>query len=260
MTAPPFTISTSDRALLLALRGGSEGPSPEFWSHLAPAWRVALRSAWEERFRRIEPAEARESLAAEHRAEALPDPRRIDPSWYARALRDESPAVRAAVLANAEGPLGTTLRSAFGIAWPDAPPGPVHPRALAWVLSFWTERLVGGPPPSFEDPPAIRAIATLPPSSLGRLLRACGQRKLGGEGRESRECDDAGLGLLGRLLSRAEPFRVRWALQHLPYDFAKQVRGRIVSETDDLEFEQDSAVFEDASDMPGGGPLQGDEP
>ncbi len=37
----------------------------------------------------------------------------------------------------------------------------------------------------------------------------------------------AGLGLitLGRLLAKADPYRVRWALQHVPYDVAKRLRA-----------------------------------
>ncbi len=259
MASPPFAISTSDRALLLAVRGAEGDPSHDFWASFAPTWRVALRSAWEETFRRIGPQEARRSLVEEHRDEAMPDPAHVHPTWYVRALRDESPAVRLAVIAHVGEPIATTLRSAFGADLPATPSGPAHPEALAWVLSFWTERLVGGPPPSPMDPPAIRATAELSPSSLQLLLRDCGQRKLGGASTESREFDDAGLSLLGRLLSHAEAFRVRWALQHLPYDFAKRVRGRIVASPSSVDFEEDNLIFEAASETPRGPRLRGEE-
>jgi hypothetical protein len=36
-----------------------------------------------------------------------------------------------------------------------------------------------------------------------------------------------GLITVGRLLADAEPHRVRWALQHLPYNLAKFTRARV---------------------------------
>lgn len=40
-----------------------------------------------------------------------------------------------------------------------------------------------------------------------------------------------GLTTIGRLLSEAEPFRVRWALQHVPYPIAKRIRPIMAMQT-----------------------------
>jgi hypothetical protein len=144
---------------------------------------------------------------------------------------------------------------------------PADPGAREVALTLWTERLVGDVPPRDDDPPAVRALTTLGPVGLYRLLRVCGLAKhtlgdetaIGSPRRVSTERLDAlraclagpidarlaqiakkdwaaavplgrhrlaGLGLttLGRLLAKAEPYRVRWALQHVGYPIAKRLR------------------------------------
>ncbi len=212
------------------------------------------------------PAGPVEILREARAAQNAPDPRRVHPTWYIRALQDESPAVRRVVVAAADGPLRAALVVALDLSDADLTPDrPPDPGARDVALTLWTERLVGDVPPRESDPPAILALATLGPVALYRLLRLCGLAKqaLAGDDAPSRRvmieraaalCDrlagplDArlvqlvrrdweaattfgrhrlagtGLATLGRLLARAEPYRVRWALQHVAYPVAKRLR------------------------------------
>ena len=133
------------------------------------------------------------------------------------------------------------------------------PTVLAWTLSLWTERLVGGEPGRPDDPPVIAAMSGLSPRGGYRLCRYAGELKLALMGRTRADwlrefAASAGpefaaiarhdirntppgklpprrlsarIGLLtiARLLSDCEPFRLRWALQHWPYTIAKLARS-----------------------------------
>jgi len=141
---------------------------------------------------------------------------------------------------------------------------PPHPHALGMALALWTERLVGDLPERDDDPPAVVALSRLDATTLTRLIREAGLAKwsltpetagLGPD--ELARCDrlsahlgavdprfrqvaasdvadlgpgvanrSARLGLttLARLLATADPYRVRWALQHIPYATAKALR------------------------------------
>jgi hypothetical protein len=57
----------------------------------------------------------------------------------------------------------------------------------AWVLSLWTERLVGGEPERADDPPAIVALTRLPPRAGYRLCDAAGLAKLAVAGQEPKK-------------------------------------------------------------------------
>jgi hypothetical protein len=197
-----------------------------------------------------------------HAAEAHADLGWIHPTWLLRAVQDESPAVRAIVAAHGPEAVRRALAASGGLARPDRPP---HPEALAWVSALWTERLVGGAIESADDPPAIVALTRPSPPEGYRLWHAVGQVKallatgldpaagvraswtferLGTpppqtqswalrdlervqKARVGRRRRTALLGLvtLARLLADCEPFRVRWALQHLPYPIVKRVRS-----------------------------------
>ena len=187
------------------------------------------------------------------------DPARVHPSWWARALQDESPSVCRAVVAAAPESIRGRVQSELLLDNDDLrAERPVDPQVLAWTLSLWTERLVGGEPDRPDDPPVIAAMSDLSLRDGYRLCRYAGEIKLalGGSQRAAwlREfADSAGpefaaiaiediratpagklsprrlaarIGLLtiARLLSDCEPFRVRWALQHWPYTIAKLVR------------------------------------
>lgn len=201
-------------------------------------------------------AEALAQLARRHREEARADLGSIHPSWLVRALQDESPAIRAIVAAHGPPGVGRALRAGGGLAEPDRPP---HPEVLSWVLSLWTERLVGGSDRD-DQPPVIAALTRTSPreafrlwSEVGRLKSALGREQDSSIGFEhllktpstavrawalrdlqavegqapGRRREYALLGLITafRLLPGCEPFAVRWALQRLPYNVVRRARS-----------------------------------
>jgi len=191
-------------------------------------------------------AAALRQLARAHREEARADLSRIHPTWLARAVQDESPAVRAIVAGFGPPSVQSALRTAFGA--PRAPDRPPHPEVLEWVLSLWAERLVGGEPERDDDPPVIIALTRLSPREAYRLWQGVGEakRRLAEDPNQRPEVrqllqrdietvDRARFGprrrtaLLGlttaaRLLADCDLFRSRWALQRLPYPVVKQIR------------------------------------
>jgi hypothetical protein len=225
------------------------------WSVLEPGWRARI-VAGEGQGPAVGPDEALDRLRASLQAQAHVDRARVHPSWLARALQDESPAVR---------------RLLEGLEQERA----ADPEVAGWVRVLWTERLVGGEPVGPGDPSVIAALAGLPPRATARLAHAIGRAKLalaegpddgwprpqrdrdrhewyldrlvarlGGDearlrrwaGEEVRRSSASGadarrgralLGLttLARLLAACDPFRARWALQHLPYAVAKRFRS-----------------------------------
>ena len=272
MAAPlDSTLTLSDHAFLHALSGWGKGVDPRFWGPFRPAWGVPLRAA-REALPGGDPRPAIEQLRREHAAEARPDLARIHPSWLARALQEEPPSVRRAVLANVASPLREALANALGLGPEDLKADrPPRPEALQAVLALWTERLVGDLPERPDDPLAIRALTRLGPRELVRLARSTGLAKwaiasddasaptagarvrLAFFARAFRPIDkkaralaqrdtiaasagngDARHGLtrlgwttVARLLALADPFRTRWALQHLPYPVAKFTRALV---------------------------------
>ena len=141
---------------------------------------------------------------------------------------------------------------------------PPHPQALELALALWTERLVGDLADRDDDPPAVVALSQLDATTLTRLIRTTGlakwsiteepadlgpddlarlgrlRERLGAADSRFRHVaasDLAGLGpqvanraarlgltTLARLLASVDPYRVRWALQHIPYPTAKALR------------------------------------
>jgi len=202
-----------------------------------------------------------EWLRRMQRAEATVDLSRIHPTWLVRALQGESPAVRAVVAAYGPSVVRRDLFGSGALPEPDRPP---HPEVLAWVLALWTERLVGGAVECADDSPAIVALSRTSPRECYRLLRTAGliklalarmpdrvpkelaewvQDRLGTPRKETqisaihdfqrieriqvhdrRRAPLLGLVTLARLLAVCEPFRTRWALQHLPYPIVKLIR------------------------------------
>jgi hypothetical protein len=196
------------------------------------------------------------------RAEATIDLARVHPTWLVRALQDESPAVRAVVAAHGPAVVRRALLASGALPEPDRPP---HPEVFAWVSALWTERLVGGAVECADDKPAIVALSRTTPRECYRLWRAAGLVKsvlargadgapaefadwvmdrLGTPPAETRDwarrdfetiakarIEDRrrmpllGLVTLARLLADCEPFRTRWALQHLPYPIVKRIRS-----------------------------------
>jgi hypothetical protein len=268
--------STADRALLRAARAWGVPGEDIPWGRFAPDWRERLQAAWPAA-RRASSRSARDGLRRDHEASTRPDPARIHPSWYVRALRPESAAVRMAVATHASPAIREALRGDPG--WEGDGTRPVHspdPVALGWALALWAERLVGDVPGRADDPPAVVALTRLRPRDLARLVAACGQAKhafaieghgpsgadeervrmtavgrvrlgffrrligaadprlvpaaradLGAIGPDPRR-GHSRLGLLsfGRLLALSEPHRARWAIQHIPYPIAREMREK----------------------------------
>jgi hypothetical protein len=177
-------------------------------------------------------------------------------------LREESPSVRRAVVAAAPEPLRSRVQAALLLDNDDLrAERPADPEVLEWACSLWTERLVGGEPGKDDDPPVIAAMSELSLRASYRLCRYAGVLKLALAGQPGaaewaraftatagpefaviashdirstsaalaklpprRRPARIGLLSIARLLADAEPFRVRWALQHWPYEIAKLVR------------------------------------
>lgn len=265
MASSTRALTIADNAVLSALRVWSGTAGSRFWDGFEPQRRQVLRDGWSV-VSELEPDALRDRLRREHQAEARPDLSRIHPSWWIRALKDESPAVQRAVAANAPRAIREPLRSGLGLTDADLQVDrPSQSDALAVALSLWSERLVGDWPDR-DDPPVVAALTRHDLRDVTRLIQATGLAKhaLAGmlpEGLRSRDRAWAqslprlttvlpprfeaqaradvvryggtgrhcvgrlGLVTIARLLDAAEPYRVRWALQHLPYSVAKFTRS-----------------------------------
>jgi hypothetical protein len=264
-------LSIADAALLSALEGwpaesdSGAGSAPEFWACFASPWRERLVEGWTA-LPHAGAGPARERLRQEHAAEARPDLSRIHPSWWIRALKEETPAVQRAVVAEAPRAIHDSLRVGLGLTPDDLVPGrSPHAGALGCALILWSERLVGDCPVRDHDPPVIAALCRYDLRDVSRLLQAIALVKWALTGEEPpplrprdrarldffrarlgepnprikqlarhdvarhavasrHEWTRLGLLTIARLLDAAEPYRVRWALQHLPYPIAKFTR------------------------------------
>jgi hypothetical protein len=251
--------------------------SPRFWQRFAPGWREALESCRDEAARENDPAPDR-ALRRGHAAQCRPDPRHVHPSWWVRALKDESPAVQRIVAARADADLQPLLLRRLGLSPADLVPDCApHPDAARWALALWDERLVGDVDDRADDPRVIVALCRLNLHELITLAQAAGLAKLALAGvprqrlrsrsrdllavferawskaspslrnyarhdyrhfleslprtrLQSQVWGRFGLVTFGRLLAAAEPYRVRWALQHVPYFLARELRHSIHAE------------------------------
>ena len=283
---PVASLTDADRALLLALAVWGAPPQPENGAAgLASDFRARLRRRLAPAgFPRVcdallhdsspaifrEPQKARERLIKMHLASARVEPAQVHPSWWVRALREESPAVQRLVTRAVPASLREPLQSGLLLDQEDLrSERAASSEVVNWVLALWAERLVGGEVERPDDPPAIIALCRLSPRSGYRLCRLAGLCKLilaglekSDSGRSSsrarhewlegrlpvnaelqamarhdveagrasrlpprRHKARIGLVTFARLLADAEPFRLRWALQHWPYPIAKLVRS-----------------------------------
>jgi hypothetical protein len=166
--------SPADRALLLAFRawGGKEFARSS--GRFSTGWRDLLRSAWP-RAKKSSPTDAWSQLRVAHEVSSRPDPSRVHPTWFLRALKSESPAVRLAVIANAAPSLRRTLLRGLKVDERDLRPDHApDPEALGWALALWSERLVGDVPDRVDDPPVVVALTRMAPIDLARLIKVCG--------------------------------------------------------------------------------------
>jgi hypothetical protein len=170
--------STSDRALLRSILAWGGGDFSARSSRFSEAWRDRLRASWP-LVSREKPDDAWSALRSDHQASARPDPSRVHPSWFIRALKTESVAVRLAVAAHAPSPIREIVRRGLGIDRSElATDREPDPEALGWALALWAERLVGDVPGLDSDPPVIVALTRLCLKDLARLVKACGLVKL----------------------------------------------------------------------------------
>jgi hypothetical protein len=232
-----------------------------------------------------------------HRATARVDFAHVHPSWWVRALKDESPAVRRVVAASAPDPIRSRISDGLLLDPADLiSERPVNPDVLEWTTALWSERLVAGEPQLPGDPPAVMVLSRLtlrlgyrvchhaglakqalaspetpprPPGRGGRSRWDWFGARVAAAGPEIRESSRRDLGssalervparhynawlgalTLARLLAVAEPFRLRWALQHWPYGIAKFLRSHMpsASKRSAAELSGESIVLKAACD------------
>jgi len=169
--------STADRALLRSLRAWGGDDVDRAWARLAPAWRDRLTGSRPLSLREsVE--DAWDALRSDQAASTGPDIARVHPSWFVRALKCESPAVRLAVAANAPEPIREHLRIGLGLdPGSFAAASPADPEALRWALALWSERLVGDVAERPDDPPVVVALSRLSHRDLARLVKVAGLAK-----------------------------------------------------------------------------------
>jgi hypothetical protein len=262
----------ADRSLALAIQAWGGTPGPSFWKRFPESWRESLQEVLSEEATPSATG-AESALRRALDAQAGADFGQVHPSWWIRALRDESPSVQRAVAGHADPALRPILVAALGVdaaeLRPDHEP---DPDALRWALELWDERVLRDLPEWPDDPPVILALCRLdfwevvavarasglakralaeadapPPRSPARdrfegfqrlwlasglpelaEARRCFREFLEGEGSSTRRgWGRLGLVTFGRLLARVEPYRARWALQHLPYSVARRIRPTI---------------------------------
>jgi hypothetical protein len=237
------------------------------WAWLEPSWRDRTQSAWETARRAESPVQAIHLLRDSHRFQCRADLVQLHSSWCARALQDESPAVRRLLASHTPRAL-PAWAGETGDRDPDS-------EVTSWVLALWTERLVGGEPVGHDEPLVIIALAGFSNLERYRLCQTVGLAKMilaaglellaagapavqarslwlgerlksvdaraqewarrevqalaGAEFSPRRQLALMGLTTLARLLADCDPFRTRWTLQHLPYPIAKRIRSLMPS-------------------------------
>jgi len=183
----PTGLTHADQALLQSLCAWRErsAAADEFvsrlWQRLDPSWAGRLRVVWERGSTALgsyEPVAALEQLRRAHEATARVDLWRVHPSWWIRALEEESPAVQRIVAASAPTFISQPVRDGLLLDSQDmAVPRSINPEVLSWALALWTERLVGGEPERPDDPPALLVFSRLSPRAGYRLCQMTGIAK-----------------------------------------------------------------------------------
>jgi len=192
------SLTDADRALVLAAaswgqtcmrtdrNGQPEGTVRDlitsYRDRLAPDWFCRLGDALDHDAPWAASSAAPEALDAlrrMHQASAKVELGRVHPSWWVRALREQSPAVQRLVTAMAPRPLREKLQAGLLLDSQDlVSERPAATEVASWVMALWTERLVGGEPERALDPPAIVVLSRLSPRAGYRLCRLAGLGKL----------------------------------------------------------------------------------
>jgi hypothetical protein len=250
-------VADADSALLLSIRawGTSEPESPEslLGRWLAADWQDRLLPA-RERIERLVPAEAVEQLRSSLHWQRRVRLDQVHPSWIGRALQDETLAVRKRIASGGlttENAIDTDSESWAFTLWTERLVGgePVHhddaqaimalanpARSISYRLCYLAglaKVVIAGPSQEKDrDCSVLRERRKWFSDRLGILdarVGAWAARDLvllerDGLPNERRRIAQLGLTTMARLLADADPFRVRWALQHLPYPIAKRIR------------------------------------
>jgi hypothetical protein len=180
-------LTDADQALLQSLSAWRKrSPAADdlvsrLWRWLDPSWAGRLRDVWDHGSTVLgsdDPAAALNRLRRAHAATARVDFGRVHPSWWVRALQEESPAVQRVVAASAPAFVSQPVRDGLlldsqGIAVERS----INPEVLSWTLALWTERLVGGEPERHDDPPALLVFSRLSPRAGYRLCQMTGIAK-----------------------------------------------------------------------------------
>lgn len=248
--------SRADKATVLAFLTWGLPAGESTWDLFSPELRARLSNAWSHWSARSTDRElAHDLLYTEHAGEVEPDLlRRVHVSWWVRALKEESPAVQRAVVRTIESRrLQATVAQGLNLDLGDLECDFGSPsRDFGEALDLWTERFVAGLPRPSDDPPVITILSALKLRRLYRIIQATGEIKrsvvhdedsqnpadrrflkvaepdlAAHPGRDRRSTARLGLVTVGRLLTMVEPYRVRWALQHLPYTIANVIRAEI---------------------------------
>jgi len=268
MTTDDWQLPEADRALLLAMRawadqcarpaadGWQTAGANDFvlrsWDRLDPSWVERLRATWNRESRdaaAADGARALDRLRRMHETSARVELGRVHPSWWVRALLDESPAVQRVVTASLPESVRYPVQAGLLLDTQDLlSERRADAEVLGWVLGLWIERLVGGEPERSDDPPAIVALSRLSPRAgygLCRLAGFCkmllaGQTPGGDRARSSRRARWEWL--RGRLAAAGSEFQAearrevragvssRIALRHHPARFGLVTFGRLLAE------------------------------
>lgn len=252
----PIPSLNAERALhcCVAAFGGpgacQAGEFPAAW--LAPEWRDRMAADGSDL--PVVPDAALRALERSHRLQAHVDCTRVHPSWLVRAGQEETPALRGLFAGHGISPDAApeiagwaqalaTERLVGGepVTRLDPPPivaiGGLSPRSafrLADAAGRAKLALADGPARAPSDPRPERArwfLERLVPRLGGdeeKLRQWAGRERQRAEQSTTRPAQTRaflGMTTLARLLAACEPFRVRWALQHLPYPIAKRFRA-----------------------------------
>jgi len=169
-----------------AAKGGESAGAPDFirrfrdW--LDPSLVQRLCEAWDRESREAdagEPARALDRLRRMHQTSARVELGRVHPSWFVRALLEESPAVQRIVAASFPESLRHRVQADLLLDSQDLVSERAGaPEVLSWALGLWTERLVGGEPELPDDPPVLIALTRFSPRAGYGLCRLAGLGKL----------------------------------------------------------------------------------
>jgi hypothetical protein len=207
------------------------------------------------RAREVPPDAALRALRASHVAQARVDLARVHSSWLARAGQDESPAVARLLDGNdvaADPRIAAWTRTlAAERLVGGEPPAENDPPAVAALAGLPLRELhrlacaIGEVKLALVDDPDAAIRRGRPDGDRRPWFRERVGALLGGGDAETirrwaaREVErtassgsrplrsrlELGTVTMARLLAGCEPFRVRWALQHVPYPAAKRLRA-----------------------------------